>query len=76
MALGDATVKQSGTIAVLPATAGSIGFVSADTTNIALKGTGGFGASLGSTDLNEDGYADLLFGAPSTGQIVALWGGP
>lgn len=43
VALGDATVKQSGTIAVLPATAGSIGFVSADTTNIALKGTGGFG---------------------------------
>ncbi|MEY4156097.1 MAG: hypothetical protein RJB64_818 [Pseudomonadota bacterium] len=40
---GGATVTQTGTITVLPATAGSIKFVSADTTNIALKGTGGFG---------------------------------
>ena len=43
VAFGGATVTQSGTITVLPATAGSIKFVSADTTNIALKGTGGFG---------------------------------
>ena len=55
---------------------GSMGPPSAITPYATLKGTGGFGASLGSTDLNEDGYADLLFGAPSTGQIVALWGGP
>lgn len=41
--LGGATVTQTGTITVLPASAGSIKFVSADTTNIALKGTGGFG---------------------------------
>lgn len=40
---GGATVTQTGTINVLPATAGSIRFASADTTNIALKGTGGFG---------------------------------
>ncbi len=40
---GGATVTSTGTITVLPATAGSIKFVSADTTNIALKGTGGFG---------------------------------
>lgn len=40
---GGATVTQTGTITVLPATAGSIKFASADTTNIALKGTGGFG---------------------------------
>lgn len=41
--LGEATAMQTGTITVLPATAGSIRFVSADTTQIALKGTGGFG---------------------------------
>ncbi len=41
--LGDATVVRTGTITVLPATAGSIKFISADTTNIALRGTGGFG---------------------------------
>lgn len=41
--LGDATAVQTGTINVLPASAGSIKFLSADTTNIALRGTGGFG---------------------------------
>ena len=43
VALGGATVTKTGTINVLPATAGSIKFISATTTNIALKGTGGFG---------------------------------
>jgi hypothetical protein len=41
--LGDATATQTGSITVLPATAGSIKFLTADTTNIALAGTGGFG---------------------------------
>jgi hypothetical protein len=41
--LGDATATRTGTITVLPASVGSIKFVSAATTNIALKGTGGFG---------------------------------
>lgn len=41
--LGDTTVTQTGTINVLPASSGSINFVSAETTNIALRGTGGFG---------------------------------
>lgn len=41
--LGDATATQAGTITVLPASAGSIKFLSADTTNISLRGTGGFG---------------------------------
>ena len=41
--LGGSTVSRTGVVSVLPATAGSIKFVSADTTNIALKGTGGFG---------------------------------
>ena len=41
--LGDSTVVRIGTITVLPATAGSIKFISSDTTNIALKGTGAFG---------------------------------
>ncbi len=41
--LGGATVTQTGTITVLPASAGSIKFVSANTTTIALKGTGGVG---------------------------------
>ncbi len=41
--LGGATVTRTGTITVLPASAGSIKFVSANTTNIALKGTGGVG---------------------------------
>ena len=41
--LGDATAIQIGTITVLPASAGSIKFLTADTTNISLKGTGGFG---------------------------------
>ena len=43
VALGGATVTKAGTINVLPAAAGSIKFISATTTNIALKGTGGFG---------------------------------
>ncbi|MBA5686228.1 hypothetical protein [Rugamonas apoptosis] len=41
--LGSATATKSGTLTVLPASAGSIKFVGAQTTNIALKGTGGFG---------------------------------
>lgn len=41
--LADSTVTRSGTITVLPASAGSIKSITADTTNIALKGTGGFG---------------------------------
>lgn len=41
--LGETTVQQTGTITVLPASVGSIRFVSADTTNISLRGTGGFG---------------------------------
>jgi hypothetical protein len=41
--LGDATATQAGTITVLPASAGSIKFLTADTTNISLRGTGGFG---------------------------------
>lgn len=41
--LSNATATQTGTLTVLPASAGSIKFVSAQTTNIALKGTGGFG---------------------------------
>ncbi|WP_298234968.1 hypothetical protein [uncultured Azohydromonas sp.] len=41
--LGDATVVQTGTITVLPATAGSLSFVASDTSNIALAGTGGIG---------------------------------
>ena len=41
--LGDAIAIQTGTITVLPASVGAIKFVSADTTNIALKATGGFG---------------------------------
>ncbi len=43
VAFGGATVSNTGTITVLPSTAGSIKYASADTTNIALKGTGGFG---------------------------------
>lgn len=43
VAFGGATVTQTGTITVLPATAGSFKFISANTTNISLKGTGGFG---------------------------------
>ncbi|MYN03061.1 hypothetical protein GTP41_13205 [Pseudoduganella sp. DS3] len=39
----NATLTKSGTINVLPAIAGSIKFLSVDTTNIALKGTGGLG---------------------------------
>jgi hypothetical protein len=41
--LGSSTTTKTGTINVLPASAGSIKFISAQTTNIALKGTGGFG---------------------------------
>jgi hypothetical protein len=41
--LGSSTSTKTGTINVLPASAGSIKFVNAQTTNIALKGTGGFG---------------------------------
>ena len=41
--LGEATVTAQGTLNVLPAASGSLTFVSADTTNIALVGTGGAG---------------------------------
>jgi hypothetical protein len=41
--LGSSTTTKTGTINVLPASAGSIKFVNAQGTNIALKGTGGFG---------------------------------
>ncbi len=41
--LGGASVSKTGTLTVLPASAGSVKFVAADTTNIALKGTGGIG---------------------------------
>lgn len=41
--LGDTTATSTGSITVLPASTGSIKFVSAMSTNIALKGTGGFG---------------------------------
>jgi hypothetical protein len=41
--LGSSTTTKTGTINVLPASAGSIKFVNAQPTNIALKGTGGFG---------------------------------
>lgn len=41
--LGGTTVTKPGTLTVLPAAAGSLKFLTANTTNIALKGTGGFG---------------------------------
>lgn len=41
--LGDATATSARTLTVLPASAGSIKFVAAASTNIALKGTGGVG---------------------------------
>ena len=41
--LGGSTSTRNGTLTVLPASTGSIKFVTAQTTNIALKGTGGFG---------------------------------
>lgn len=41
--LGGATFTQIGTVTMLPATAGQIGFVSALPQNIAMKGTGGAG---------------------------------
>ncbi len=47
--LGSATATQTGTLTVLPASAGSIKFVSAQGTNIALKGTGGVGRAEFST---------------------------
>lgn len=40
-----------------------------------LTGGDGFASSVASTDLNADGYADLLFSAPDSGTIIALWGG-
>jgi hypothetical protein len=43
VALGGASVSKTGIVTVLPAKAGSIKFVSANTASIALKGTGGVG---------------------------------
>jgi hypothetical protein len=43
LTFGGNSVTRSGTITVLPASAGSINFISASRSNIALKGTGGFG---------------------------------
>lgn len=47
--LGDSTATRTGTLNVLPATAGQIAFVSALPQNIALKGTGGPGRQESST---------------------------
>jgi hypothetical protein len=43
VAFADVVVTQTGVINVLAANVGAIKFLTADTTNIALKGTGGFG---------------------------------
>jgi hypothetical protein len=43
LTFGGNSVTRTGTIMVLPASAGSINFVSASRSNIALKGSGGFG---------------------------------
>lgn len=65
--LGGATFTQTGTVTVLPATAGQIAFVSALPQNIALKGTGGPGRQESATvtfkvrDIN---------GNPVSGQVV------
>lgn len=45
LSIGGTTFTKTGTITVNPASAGSISFVSATPTNIALKGTGGAGRS-------------------------------
>ncbi len=61
--LGGATVTRTGTITVLPASAGSLKFVSANTTNIALKGTGGVG---------RQEFSTLTFAVyDTTGNVVA-----
>jgi len=82
VSLGGSTVTQTGTITVLPAAAGSIKFVSADTTNIALKGTGGFGRQEFSTlkfevydktgnkvsgKLVDFVFSDAIVGSPTVG---------
>ena len=64
---GDVTSTRTGTLIVLPATAGSIKFVSAATTNIALQGTGGFGRQEFSTLKFE--VSDTT-GAPVQGTLV------
>lgn len=67
--IGGAAVSQTGNLTVLLAAAGSIKFISADTTNIALKGTGGFG---------RQEFATLTFkvydktGAPVAGTLVDM----
>ena len=43
LTFGGNSVTGTGTITVLPASAGSINFISASNSNIALKGSGGFG---------------------------------
>ncbi|KQW97041.1 hypothetical protein ASC94_09575 [Massilia sp. Root418] len=43
VALGGTTVTKTGILTVLPAAAGSLKFINANSTNISLKGTGGFG---------------------------------
>ena len=65
--LGGRTVTQTATIQVLPAAAGSIKFASANTTNIALKYTGGVGRQEFSTLTFEvyDGQ-----GKPVAGSVV------
>lgn len=49
VALGGVSVSKTGTLTVLPASAGSLKFVAANTAQIALKGTGGIGRSEYST---------------------------
>lgn len=67
--IGGAAVSQTGNLTVLPAAAGSIKFISADSTNIALKGTGGFG---------RQEFATLTFkvydktGTPVAGALVDM----
>ncbi len=81
--LADATASRSGTLAILPATAGQISFVSALPQNIALKGTGGPGRQESSTvtfkvlDRNGNPVAGVLvdfFAFSSTGTSVGTGG--
>ncbi|GGU63725.1 FG-GAP-like repeat-containing protein [Streptomyces daghestanicus] len=85
------TVEEAGAVVVLYGSASSVGTARRTVLTQATAGIPGgpeesdrFGRTVASADLDRDGYADLLVGAPgedvgpadSRGTVTVVWGGP